>query len=92
MYKGQIDISFFIALKRKKKKEKVEKKKRRKEKQVFTFDSVREIRRRRDGKLEFFLKWKGYDDSNNTWEPEENLDKNLIDALLQNMEVTEAEG
>ena len=37
------------------KKEKVEKKKRRKEKQVFKIDSVREIRRKRDGKLEFFF-------------------------------------
>lgn len=53
----------------------------------YEVEKILNHRRSQTGKgLEYFLKWKGYPDSENSWEPEENVTDDLIVPYLEEVQ------
>ncbi|XP_060535025.1 heterochromatin protein 1-like [Cylas formicarius] len=57
------------------------------ENQDFEVDRILDVYFHKNGKREFLVSWKGYPTSDNTWEPEENMDcKDLIKKFMDKVE------
>lgn len=63
-----LNLSIFVATMAKKKVEESDS-----EEEEYSVEKIID-RRIANGKVEYFLKWKGYSEDDNTWEPEDNLD------------------
>ena len=54
------------------------------EEEIFSVERILDRRISKGGRAEYLLKWTGYPDSENTWEPRSNLDcSELIQAYLK---------
>jgi len=52
----------------------------------FVAEKILKKRIRKDGSVQYFVKWKNFDDSDNTWEPPSELScKELIDSFEKNV-------
>ncbi|CAL8085484.1 unnamed protein product [Orchesella dallaii] len=55
------------------------------EEQMFLVEKILKKRNGTDGKSIYLIKWEGYGDEENTWEPEENLPTHLISQFKEEL-------
>ena len=57
----------------------------RKERDVYEVEKILEHMTGPDGMVSFLIKWQGYSQKYNTWEPEDNLNDELIQEYYDNL-------
>jgi len=64
------------------------------EEEQYEVEEIQESRITRDGKLEYFVKWKEYDDDQSSWEPESNFKqaKKAVAAFVRKQEANKKKG
>lgn len=54
---------------------------------IYEVDKIIEVHHKRNGRREFLVRWKGYSQAENTWEPEENMNcPDLIERFMAKVE------
>lgn len=47
----------------------------------YEVEKIVDVRENKNGDKEYLIKWIGYSDSDNTWEPSKNIQQNLINSF-----------
>ena len=52
---------------------------------MYEVEQILDHRQESDGSVTYLIKWQGYSVKHNSWEPQENLNDDLIDDYRENL-------